>query len=119
YDWRAHEAALNRFPQYLAEVDGVDIHFYHVRGNGPAPFPLLLLHGWPGSVFEFHHLIEPLTDPAPHGGDPADAFDVVVAALPGYGWSGKPREPGWGPTRMANAFNRLMVEVLGYDRYGV
>jgi len=119
YDWRAHEAELNRYPQFLAEVDGVDIHFYRVRGNGSNPFPLLLLHGWPGSVFEFHHLIGPLSDPAAHGGDPADAFDVVVAALPGYGWSGKPRETGWGPTRMANAFNRLMVEVLGYERYGV
>lgn len=119
YDWRIHEVALNHYPQFLAEVDGVDLHFYHVRGQGPAPFPLLLLHGWPGSVFEFHHLIGPLTDPAAHGGDPLDAFDVVIPALPGYGWSGKPRETGWGPTRMAHAFNQLMSKVLGYERFAV
>jgi microsomal epoxide hydrolase len=118
YDWRTHEAALNAYPQFLAEVDGVDFHFWHVRGQGPAPFPLLLVHGWPGSIYEFHHLIGPLTDPAAHGGDPADAFDVVIPALPGYGWSGKPRVRGWGPSRTAAAFNALMVDVLGYQRYG-
>lgn len=118
YDWRKHEAELNRYPQFLCEVDGVDIHFWHVRGQGPAPTPLLLIHGWPGSIYEFHHLIEPLTNPAAHGGDPADAFDVIIPALPGYGFSGKPREPGWNPVRIAAAFDRLMVKGLGYPRYG-
>ncbi|WNG21161.1 epoxide hydrolase family protein [Cystobacter fuscus] len=118
YDWRKHEAELNRFPQFLCEVDGVDLHFWHVRGKGPAPLPLLLTHGWPGSIYEFHHLIEPLTDPAAHGGDARDAFDVIIPALPGYGFSGKPREPGWDATRVAAVFDRLMVEHLGYSRYG-
>lgn len=118
YDWRRHEAALNRYPQFLCEVDGLDLHFFHVRGRGPRPFPLLLIHGWPGSVYEFHELIGPLTDPAAHGGDPRDAFDVVIPAIPGYGFGGKPREWGWGPKRTAAAFDRLMEE-LGYERYGV
>ncbi len=118
YDWRKHEAELNRFPQFVCEVDGVDLHFWHVRGKGPAPLPLLLTHGWPGSIYEFHHLIGPLTDPAAHGGDAAEAFDVVIPALPGYGFSGKPREPGWDVSRVAAAFDRLMVEHLGYPRYG-
>ena len=118
YDWRKHEAALNAYPQFLCEVDGVDIHFWHVKGKGPNPFPLLLVHGWPGSIYEFHHLIGPLTDPAAHGGDPANSFDVVIPALPGYGWSGHPQERGWGPAKTAAAFDKLMVEKLGYDRYG-
>ncbi|MFY0581712.1 epoxide hydrolase family protein [Cystobacter fuscus] len=118
YDWRKHEAELNRFPQFLCEVEGVDIHFWHVRGKGPSPLPLLLTHGWPGSIYEFHHLIEPLTNPAAHGGDARDAFDVIIPALPGYGFSGKPREPGWDATRVAAVFDRLMVEHLGYSRYG-
>ncbi len=119
YDWRHHEAALNAWPQFLCEVDGVDIHFWHVRGDGPDPHPLLLTHGWPGSMFEFLELIGPLTDPAAHGGDPVDAFDVVVPSIPGFGWSGKPRDRGWGPTRIAAAFDRLMTAELGYERYGV
>ncbi|MBM7113222.1 epoxide hydrolase family protein [Archangium primigenium] len=118
YDWRVHEAALNRWPQFLCEVDGVDLHFWHVRGTGPSPLPLLLTHGWPGSLLEFHHLIGPLTDPAAHGGDAADAFDVVIPALPGYGFGGKPREPGWNATRVAAAFDQLMTRELGYGRYG-
>ena len=119
YDWRAHEAALNRFPGFLADVDGVDLHFWHVRGKGPSPTPLLLLHGWPGSMAEFEPVIEPLTDPAAHGGDAADAFDVVVPALPGFGFGGKPREPGWNLSRIAAAFHTLMTDVLGYERYGI
>jgi epoxide hydrolase len=118
YDWRKHEAALNAYPQFVSNIDGVDLHYWHVNGRGPNPFPLLLLHGWPGSMFEFHHLIGPLTDPAAHGGDAADSFDVVIPALPGFGFSGHPRERGWGPSRMAAAFNELMVSELGYDRYG-
>jgi microsomal epoxide hydrolase len=118
YDWRKHEAALNQYSQFLCEVDGVDFHFWHVKGKGPNPFPLLLVHGWPGSIYEFHHLIGPLTDPAAHGGDPADSFDIVIPALPGYGFGGKPKERGWGPSRTAAAFDRLMVRELGYERYG-
>ena len=119
YDWRAHEAALNRQPQFLCEVDGVDIQFWHVRGQGPNPTPLLLIHGWPGSMVEFQQLVGPLTDPAAHGGDAADSFDVVVPSLPGFGWSGKPRERGWGITRIASAFDTLMSRELGYSRYAV
>ncbi len=118
FDWRAQEAKLNEYPQFMATVDGLDFHFYHVKGKGPSPFPLLLVHGWPGSVFEFLHLIGPLTDPAAYGGDPADSFDVVVPALPGYGFGGQPTERGWGPTRTAKAYDTLMTEVLGYDKYG-
>lgn len=118
YDWRAHERALNAHPQFISTIDGLDIHYWHVRGAGPSPIPLILVHGWPGSMYEFHHLIGPLTDPAAHGGDAADAFDVVIPALPGYGWSGKPSERGWGPTRTAAAFDRLMTDELGYMRYG-
>jgi microsomal epoxide hydrolase len=118
YDWRQHEASLNQPPQFLCEVDGVDLHFWHVRGKGPSPMPLLLLHGWPGSIYEFHHLIGPLTDPAAHGGRAEDSFDVVIPALPGYGFGGKPREEGWDAVRIAAAFDQLMVKHLGYPRYG-
>jgi epoxide hydrolase len=119
YDWRAHEAALNRFPLFSCEVDGVDLHFWWVRGRGARPLPLLLLHGWPGSMFEFHGLIEPLVDPAGCGGDPGDCFDVVIPSLPGYGFGGAPRDPGWGVTRTATAFCTLMADRLGYPRFGV
>jgi microsomal epoxide hydrolase len=118
YDWRKHEAALNSYPQFISTIDGVDVHYWHVRGAGPSPLPLVLVHGWPGSIYEFYELIGPLTDPAAHGGDPADAFDVVIPALPGFGFSGKPREPGWGPARIAGAFHDLMSVELGYSRYG-
>jgi epoxide hydrolase len=118
FDWRAHEARLNEVPGFLCEVDGVDLHFWHVRGTGPDPMPLVLVHGWPGSIFEFFELLGPLTDPAAHGGDAADAFDVVVPALPGFGFGGKPCERGWGISRIAAAFDTLMTSVLGYERYG-
>jgi microsomal epoxide hydrolase len=118
YDWRKHEAALNTHPGFLCEIDGLDIHFWHVRGKGPNPLPLVLVHGWPGSIYEFHDLIPKLTDPAAHGGDPADSFDVVVPALPGYGFGGKLKERGWGPSRAAEAFHTLMTRELGYARYG-
>jgi pimeloyl-ACP methyl ester carboxylesterase len=119
YDWRAQEEALNAYPQFVSSIDGVDFHYWHVRGNGPSPLPLVLVHGWPSSIFEFHHLIRRLTDPASHaGGDASDSFDVVIPALPGFGWSGTPREPGWGPWRTAQAFHVLMTEELGYAKYG-
>ena len=117
YNWRAHEAALNRLPQFVATVEGLDIHFVHVRGDGPSPLPLIISHGWPGSFAEMVEVIGPLADPAAHGGDPADAFDVVVPSLPGYGFSQHPRQPGMTPRRIGQIFAKLMTEVLGYDRF--
>jgi pimeloyl-ACP methyl ester carboxylesterase len=118
YDWRAHEAALNETPQYTTTIDGQNIHFLHVQSADPGAVPLLLLHGWPGSVLEFRAMIGPLTDPQAHGGDPARAFHVVVPSLPGYGFSGPTTEPGWDSARMAKAFALLMSR-LGYERWGV
>jgi pimeloyl-ACP methyl ester carboxylesterase len=117
YDWRAHEARLNQIPQYTTTIDGQSIHFLHVRSEEPAAVPLLLLHGWPGSVLEFAGMIGPLTDPRAHGGDPSCAFHVVVPSLPGYGFSGPTTEPGWDSARMAKAFAALMSR-LGYARWG-
>src|SRR5947209_14749914 len=117
FDWRAQEAALNAYPQFITTIDGASVHFLHVRSAEPEATPLLLLHGWPGSIVEFLDVIGPLTDPAAHGGDPADAFHVVAPSLPGYGFSGPTSEPGWTPRRMATAFARIMRE-LGYERYG-
>ncbi|WP_410595574.1 epoxide hydrolase family protein [Amycolatopsis sp. lyj-23] len=108
---------LNVFSQYRDIVDGLGIHFLHVRSPEPDAFPLVLTHGWPGSVLEFLEVIGPLTDPGGHGGDPADAFHVVAPSLPGYGWSDKPATTGWGVTRTARAWDTLMVS-LGYQRYG-
>ena len=116
YDWRAAEAELNRYPQFLANVDGLDVHFYHVRGNGPAPAPLILTHGWPGSTYEFFGVIDRLTDPARFGGDANDAFDLIVPSLPGYGPSQRPAAPR-GPCYTANLWRKLMTEALGYRRY--
>ena len=96
YDWRSREAALNRFDHFMAEVQGLDIHFIHQRSPHDDAMPLLITHGWPGSVVEFHKVIEPLTDPTAHGGKAADAFHVVCPSLPGYGFSAKPNESGWG-----------------------
>lgn len=118
YDWRKQEAALNQFEHFKTRVDGIDLHFVHARGVGPSPRPLLLIHGWPGSFYEMHKVIGPLADPAAHGGDPADAFDVVVPSLPGYGFSGPTRERGVGPARIAEVLHGLMTDVLGYSRYG-
>ncbi len=117
YDWRAREAALNRFDHYRTTIDGLGIHFIHARSPHPDAFPLVITHGWPGSVVEFHKVIEPLTDPTAHGGDAADAFDVVCPSLPGYGFSDKPAETGWGVAKIAAAWDQLMVR-LGYPRYG-
>jgi pimeloyl-ACP methyl ester carboxylesterase len=118
FDWHAAEQRLNAMPQFLADVDGATLHFVHAKGNGPRPFPLLFTHGWPGSFFEVHKIIGPLTDPAAHGGDPADAFDLVAPSLPGYGFSPHPGTPGLSPKGVATLFDRLMTEVLGYPRYG-
>jgi epoxide hydrolase len=117
FDWRAQEAILNSFDQFRLRVDRQPIHFIHARSNNPAAMPLLLVHGWPGSVFEFVKVIEPLTEPARHGGDARDAFHVVAPSVPGYGFSGPTIEPGWGPSRIASAFARLMNE-LEYPHYG-
>jgi epoxide hydrolase len=119
YDWRAAEARLNALPQFMATVDGLRLHFVHVKGNGPRPLPLLISHGWPGSFVEMLDVIGPLTDPLAYGGDPADAFDVVVPSLPGYGFSEQPTTPGIGPRQIGALFASLMHDTLGYTRYGV
>ena len=118
FDWRKQEAELNRFTQFRAEIDGFGLHFMHERGKGPNPLPILLLHGWPDSFYRFHKMIPMLTDPERFGGDPAVSFDVVVPSLPGFGFSDRPRERGWGQEQDAALFHRLMSEVLGYDRCG-
>src|SRR4051812_25969175 len=117
YDWRVHEARINDIPQFRTEIDGTNVHFLHVTSPEPGAFPLVLTHGWPGTFVEFLKVIGPLTDPGAHGGDPADAFHVVVPSLPGYGCSDKPTAPGWNVHRVARAWDELMG-VLGYDRYG-
>lgn len=117
YDWRARESYLNTFPQYRTTVDGLSIHFIHARSPHEDALPLVLTHGWPGSVVEFHKVIGPLTDPESHGADASDAFHVVCPSLPGYGFSDKPTQPGWGVGRIADAWAALMQR-LGYDRYG-
>ena len=116
YDWRQREARLNRFSQFTTEIDGLDIHFIHVRSKHPEARPLIITHGWPGSVVEFHKVIEPLTDPTAHGGSAADAFHVVCPSLPGFGFSSKPTETGWGVDRIASAWAVLMQR-LGYTSY--
>ncbi len=118
YDWRAQEAALNAYPQFITTIDGADVHFLHVRSGEPGATPLLLLHGWPGSIVEFLDMIGPLTDPAAHGGDPAGAFHLVIPSLPGYGFSGPLPQAGWTDGRTAAALAELMAR-LGYERYGV
>ncbi len=117
YDWRRGEALLNRFAQFTTEIDGLDIHFLHVRSPHPEAMPLIITHGWPGSVVEFHKVIEPLTDPTAHGGNAADAFHVVCPSLPGFGFSDKPKTTGWGIDRIAATWAKLM-DRLGYARYG-
>jgi pimeloyl-ACP methyl ester carboxylesterase len=116
YDWRKCEARLNALPQFMTTIDGVDIHFIHVRSKHPNALPLIVTHGWPGSIVEQLKIIDPLTDPTAHGGTPADAFDVVIPSLPGYGFSGKPRTTGWDPIRIARAWVVLMKR-LGYTRF--
>jgi pimeloyl-ACP methyl ester carboxylesterase len=116
YDWRKAETKLNALPQFTTNIDGVAIHFIHVRSRQKNALPVILTHGWPGSVFEFMNVIGPLTDPAAHGGNPDDAFDVVIPSIPGYGFSGKPTGTGWDPDHVARAWAELMRR-LGYTRY--
>jgi pimeloyl-ACP methyl ester carboxylesterase len=116
YSWRKVEARLNTLPMFMTEIDGVDIHFIHVKSRHPNALPLIITHGWPGSIIEQLKVIGPLTDPTAHGGKAEDAFDVVIPSMPGYGFSGKPRETGWNPDRIARAWAELMSR-LGYGRY--
>ena len=116
YDWREVESALNALPQFITEIDGLDIHFVHVRSQHDDALPLIISHGWPGSIIEQLKLIDRLTDPTAHGGSATDAFHVVIPSMPGYGFSGKPTSTGWGPERMARAWAELMTR-LGYRRY--
>jgi microsomal epoxide hydrolase len=118
YDWRAHEARLNAFRQFTVPLAGIELHFIHERGAGPDPLPLLVSHGWPGSVWEFHQLIPRLTDPARFGADPGDAFTVVAPSLPGYGFSFRAGQPRFGVSGIAEALAALMTDVLGYRRFG-
>lgn len=119
FDWRAQEKAINEFPQFTATVDDVDVHFLHVEGQGPAPLPLLLCHGWPGSFWEFSKIIPMLTDPARFGGDPSDAFTVVAPSLPGYGFSYRAGQRRFSIEAMGSIVGELMASVLGYARFGV
>ncbi len=118
FDWREQERRLNRFEQFKTNIDGLNVHFVHRRAKRPNALPLVIVHGWPGSFMQFHKVIEPLTDPASHGGRPEDAFDVVVPSLPGYGFSDIPRQRGYDPQKIATMFVKLMAR-LGYTRYGV
>ena len=116
YDWRKAEAKLNALPQFMTRIDGLDIHFIHVRSRHPNALPLIMTHGWPGSVFELLKTVGPLTDPTAHGGRAEDAFDLVMPSMPGYGFSEKPTDAGWGPDRIARVWAELMKR-LGYTRY--
>jgi pimeloyl-ACP methyl ester carboxylesterase len=116
YDWRKCEAKLNANPQFMTEIDGLDIHFIHVRSKHENALPLIVTHGWPGSIIEQLKIIDPLTNPTAHGGSASDAFHLVIPSMPGFGFSGKPTSPGWGPERMARAWAELMKR-LGYTRY--
>ncbi|SFS46018.1 epoxide hydrolase family protein [Paenibacillus sp. BC26] len=116
YDWRKIESKLNAVPNFITEIDGLDIHFIHVRSKHENAMPIIIAHGWPGSIIEQMKLIEPLTNPTAHGGNAADAFHVVIPSMPGYGFSGKPTTTGWDPKRIASAYGELMTR-LGYEKY--
>ncbi len=116
YDWRKHEAEINRFPHYKTNLGGIDLHFIYEKGSGPAPLPMIISHGWPGSVAEFLDIIEPLAHPQRFGGSADDAFDIIAPSLPGFGFSGRPPRP-YGPRKMAGLFHQLMCDVLGYESY--
>ena len=117
FDWRAQEEAINRFSHFRTDVDGTGIHFIHEKGKGPDPMPLIITHGWPSTIFEILKIIPMLTDPASHGGDPADSFDVVVPSMPGYGFSDRTTSRGMGPAAISDLWAKLMTEQLGYDRF--
>lgn len=117
YDWRAREAELNTYHHFRTDIDGMGIHFIHERGKGPDPLPIILTHGWPDSFYRYYKIIPLLTDPAAHGGDPADAFDVIVPSMPGYGFSERPQDRGMTSARIADLWARLMTDVLGYERF--
>ena len=116
YDWRKVEAKLNALPNFITEIDGLDIHFIHVRSKHQNALPVIVTHGWPGSIIEQLKIIGPLTDPTAHGGKAEDAFDVVIPSMPGYGFSGKPTSPGWDPDHIARAWVVLMKR-LGYTKF--
>jgi pimeloyl-ACP methyl ester carboxylesterase len=116
YDWPARLAKLNQWPGYKTEIDGLDFHFLHIRSTSPNAMPLVLTHGWPGSIVEFQKVIKPLVDPVSYGGEISDAFHLVIPTLPGFGYSGKPRATGWNIERIASAWDQLMLR-LGYDQY--
>ena len=116
YDWRKCEKQLQALPNFITEIDGLDIHFVHVRSKHKGALPVIVTHGWPGSVVEQLKIIGPLTDPTAHGGTASDAFDVIIPSMPGYGYSGRPTTTGWGPERIARAWDVLMKR-LGYTRY--
>jgi len=116
FDWRKHEKEINKFPNFIAKVDDIDIHFIHEKGSGSKPMPLLISHGWPGTIIEFLHIIEKLAHPERFGGKEEDAFDVIAPSLPGFGFSGRPPRP-IGPRKMADIFNNLMTKKLGYKNY--
>ena len=117
YDWRKVETKLNESSQFITSIDGLDIHFIHIRSKHPDALPLIVTHGWPGSILELLKILDPLTDPTAHGGSASDAFDLVIPSLPGFGFSGKPTSTGWDPPRIANAWTTLMRR-LGYTRFG-
>ncbi len=119
YDWRATEAGINAVPHFMAEIGGTPIHFAHIRGKGPNPMPLLLVHGWPWTFHDFFGMIGPLTDPASHGGDPSDSFDLIIPSLPGHGFSMPLSRAGLDVPALVGLFAKLMGEVLGYDRYAI
>src|SRR5436853_850260 len=116
YDWRKCETKLNAQPQFITEIDGLDIHFIHVRSKHKNALPLIVTHGWPGSIVEQLKIIDPLTNPTAHGGSAEDAFDIVIPSVPGYGFSGRPKETGWDPDRIARTWAALMKR-LGHSRY--
>lgn len=118
FDWRAQEESLNSFTHFRAYLNGLGIHFIHGHGRGPNPLPLVITHGWPSTFYQMHKLIPLLTDPARHGAEPADSFDVVVPSLPGYGFSDRPTKPGMNKAHIARLWSRLMTEALGYSRFG-
>lgn len=117
YDWRAQESRLNQFSQFHCQLDGVDVHFVHERGKGPNPLPIILTHGWPDSYLRYQKIIPLLTDPASHGGNPEDSFDVIVPSLPGFGFSSRPDQPGFNNSRVSQMWAKLMTKELGYNKF--